>query len=131
MRGGALQQVEFQRDNGMSPNGRFLHGSRISTIFVHAISIFCVPKRALPSSDDREFFQWVADAAFANPFSEQRHELDIKIAGHFDTEVERGLFLKNAVSQRVRKLDAAGQAHLRFYSGEDRERMRTVFLFEA
>jgi transcriptional regulator with AAA-type ATPase domain len=83
------------------------------------------------SATDREFFQWVGTAAFANPFSEQRFELDVKIAGRFKDEDERGEFLKRAVSERVRRLDAAGKAHLRYYAGEERELMRNVFLFEA
>jgi hypothetical protein len=90
-----------------------------------------VTNKATVSATDREFFQWVARAAFVNPFSEQRHELDLKIAGRFRNEIERGEVLKRAVSQRVRKLADAGKANLRFYAGEDRELVRSVFLFEA
>jgi DNA-binding NtrC family response regulator len=81
---------------------------------------------------DRQFFQWVADAAFANPFSEERQELDLKIIGRqFKDESERGTFLMEAVTTRVEKLREAGRATLRFYAGPDRELMRHVFLFEA
>ena len=87
-------------------------------------------RKSTISATDREFFQWVGTAAFANPFSEQRFELDVKIAGRFKDENERGEFLKRAVSKRVRNLEAAVKAHLRFYSGEELDLMRNVFLFE-
>jgi transcriptional regulator with AAA-type ATPase domain len=88
--------------------------------------------RTAISPSDREFFQWVGTAAFANPFSEQRFELDVKITGRsFKDENERGEFLKRAVTERVHKLEVAGKAHLRFYAAAERELMRNVFLFEA
>src|SRR5436309_7548924 len=80
---------------------------------------------------DREFWQWVSSAAFANPFSEERYELDLKIAGEFKNEAERAQFLTRAVSDRVRKLESQGQATLRCYAGGEREVMRNVFLFEV
>src|SRR5438552_10446083 len=80
---------------------------------------------------DREFWQWVSHAVFANPFSEQRHELDLKIAGRFRDEAERAAFLRQAVSERVQKLESQGKADLRRYAGDERELMRNVFLFEA
>src|SRR5262245_22618676 len=86
--------------------------------------------KAAISPSDREFFHWVAGAAFANPFSEKRLELDRKIAGHFRNEDERAEFLKRSVSDRVAKLDVQGLADLRRFSGEERELMRDVFLFE-
>lgn len=90
-----------------------------------------MPAKIVIPPADREFFQWVADAAFANPFSERRLELDRKITGGtFRNETERGEFLKRAVSDRVRKLSSQSRADLRAYSGEDRQLMRNVFLFE-
>src|SRR6266581_8319157 len=80
---------------------------------------------------DREFMQWVSSAAFANPFSEQRYELDLKIAGQFKNEAERAEFLTRAVSDRVQKLENQGHATLRCYAGDERELMRNVFLFEV
>jgi transcriptional regulator with AAA-type ATPase domain len=90
-----------------------------------------MPSQSSLSSADREFFQWVAGAAFANPFSEQRLDLDRKIIGApFKNETERGEYLKRSVSDRVRKLTSPGRADLRAYAGVDREMMRHVFLFE-
>src|SRR5262245_30115395 len=81
---------------------------------------------------DRQFWQWVSHAAFANPFSDDRYELDRKIASRkFKDEAERGEFLREAVTRRVEKLERQGQAELRLYAGEDRELMRNVFLFET
>ena len=80
---------------------------------------------------DREFWQWVSRAVFANPFSEQRLELDRRIAGTFKNEDERAEFLRRAVSAQVRKLECRGAGQLRSYSGEERDMMRHVFLFEA
>ena len=88
-------------------------------------------KTTIPPAE-REFFQWVAGAAFANPFSEQRLVLDRKIAGQpFKNETERAEFLKRSVSERVQKLASQGRAELRAFGGEDRELLRHVFLFEV
>ena len=84
------------------------------------------------SSADREFLQWVASAAFVNPFSEQRHDLDWKITRvRFKDEAARGRCLRRVVSERVQKLVSMGQADLRRYADDDREVMRNVFLFEV
>ena len=90
-----------------------------------------MPAKTVILPTDREFFQWVAGAAFANPFSEQRLELDRKIAGQFRNEDERAEFLRCSVSDRITKLEAQGLADLRRFSGEERELMRDVFLFEV
>ena len=91
-----------------------------------------MPANAALSKSDREFFQWVAGAAFTNPFSPQRLEFDQKIANRkFSDETERAEFLKQSVSSRVEKLVTPGLANLRAHGGEDRELMRLVFLFEA
>ncbi len=90
-----------------------------------------MPAKTAISTADREFFQWVAGAAFANPFSDRRLELDRKIAGQFRNEDERAEFLRRSVSDRITKLQSQGLADLRRFSGEDRELMRDVFLFEV
>jgi DNA-binding NtrC family response regulator len=83
------------------------------------------------NAGDREFFQWVAEAAFANPFGERRLELDLQIAGApFRDDNERAQGLERAVTARVRQLSPR-RPHLREFSGADRELMRLVFLFEA
>lgn len=91
-----------------------------------------MPAKTTLAAKDREFFQWVAAAAFTNPFSARRLEFDHKIAGTtFNDETERAEFLKRTVSARVEKLAADGLADLRRFAGEERELMRNAFLFEA
>ena len=78
----------------------------------------------------REFCQRIAAAAFANPFSEQRHELDLQIAGDFHDEPERVARLQQSVGELVQNLVREGKAHLDGYRGEERRVMEIVFLFE-
>src|SRR5687767_6812533 len=80
---------------------------------------------------EREFWLMISAAAFSNPFSEQRYELDVKIAGAFEGETQRGELLEQSIVQRVQALETQGRAHLKFFSGRDREIMRTGFLFEV
>src|SRR5882724_10423398 len=80
---------------------------------------------------EREFWRLIADAAFSNPFSEQRLELDLKIAGDFHGESERVALLKKSICDRAGRLEQQGVAHLRRYSGTEREVMRIGFLFEV
>jgi hypothetical protein len=80
---------------------------------------------------DRNFWRMIAEATFANPFSDQRYELDRRIAGRFEGESQRVEFLKNAVCDRVERLQQNGRAHLRHFRGAEREAMRNGFLFEV
>src|SRR5262245_14129723 len=73
----------------------------------------------------------ISHAAFTNPFSDQRYELDLKIAGHFDGGPQRVELLKKVVCERVQILEAQGKAEIRHYSGAEREVMRNGFLFEV
>ncbi len=86
--------------------------------------------RILPS--DREFFEVVSQTAFCNPFSEKRAELDARIVGHsVDVFSEAHLDeMTQVMSARVERLEREGPADVRRYSGEDRDLMQTVFLFE-
>src|SRR5438128_2849575 len=102
-----------------------------STVYARSANSFCMAGRTKIHPQDREFLQWVSSAAFANPFSEERYELDLKIAGQFKNEAERAEFLTRAVSDRVQKLENQGHATLRSYAGQERELMRNVFLFEV
>ncbi|MEK7678161.1 MAG: sigma 54-interacting transcriptional regulator [Verrucomicrobiota bacterium] len=84
-------------------------------------------------SADREFFELIAQAAFSNPFSEERAELDQRIVGRpLNPFLEdRPDLLAQIVSDRLRKLEAQGLSELRHCAGEDRPLMQTVFLFEV
>ena len=89
-----------------------------------------MPRAASLEPTEREFCQRIAAAAFANPFSDQRHELDLQIAGHFHGEPERVERLRTSVGDLVQKLERENKAHLAVYNGEDRRVMEIVFLFE-
>src|SRR2546425_2970575 len=102
-----------------------------STVYARSVNSFCMAGRTKIHAQDREFLQWVSSAAFANPFSEERYELDLKIAGQFKNEAERAELLTESVAGRVQKLESQGHATLRCYAGGEREVMRNVFLFEV
>jgi len=80
---------------------------------------------------DRQFWQMIAEAAFTNPFSDQRYELDRQIAGEFESESQRVQLLKTAVCERVERLKLHGRAKVGYYRRSPEEGvMRNVFLFE-
>jgi len=80
---------------------------------------------------DAEFWRMIAEATFANPFSDRRYELDHRIAGYFEGEPQRVQLLKDAVCERVESLRQKSRAHLRHFRGPEREVMRNGFLFEV
>src|SRR5258706_13497799 len=80
---------------------------------------------------DGEFWRMISEATFANPFSDQRYDLDRQIAGYFEGERQRAELLKNAVCDRVERLERSGRANLRHFRGPEREVMRNGFLFEV
>lgn len=80
---------------------------------------------------DRQFFQAASRATFANPFSEERRELDQQLLGSFVGDPEIAERLSAALAVRLTKLERQGAADFRRYAGEEREVMRSVFLFES
>ena len=81
---------------------------------------------------EREFFKTVAQAAFTNPFSQSRVDLDRSIAAcsdslSWDDLVERGT---RRVAAELERLRSAGRADLQRYGADDRELLRTVLLFD-
>ena len=85
------------------------------------------------NSGDRQFFEWVTRAAFANPFGSERMELDRKITGaaQFHDEVERVAHLQRAVTERWRRLTGKERPALRDFDRADRDRVRHVLLFDV
>ena len=65
---------------------------------------------------DREFWQLISRAAFANPFSPERRELDLRIAGTPETNLEK---LSATVFERVAKIEKENAANFRSYTGVD------------
>jgi hypothetical protein len=81
---------------------------------------------------ERDFFKTVAQAAFTNPFSQARIELDRKIAGSdaamsWDELVELAI---TRIVERLAQLRTAGRDDLQCYGTDDRDLLRTVFLFD-
>ncbi|MSM39421.1 MAG: sigma-54-dependent Fis family transcriptional regulator [Geobacter sp.] len=84
------------------------------------------------TSAEREFFKLVAQAAFANPFSKARIELDRKLAGTeadmpWDDLVEVAI---TRIVERLAQLRATGRDDLQRYGADDRDLLSTAFLFE-
>lgn len=89
--------------------------------------------KGLMGSAEREVFSLLARAAFANPFGEERAEIDLRIAGASGpvSREERLRLLLPRMTAGLGKLEASGKADVRAYGGQDRETIETVFLFEA
>lgn len=85
------------------------------------------------TSETRAFFSLVSEAAFANPFSQHRVELDKKISGGSATRPWRDI-VPEAVSQvakQIEKLDADRPAKIQDFKQADRELIEHVFLFDV
>ncbi len=85
------------------------------------------------SGEDRGFLRLVAEAAFSNPFSDERVETDIKIIDQTscrDNE-ERILKVMKTVADHVARLETQGFGDLRRFEGEDRNIVQTAFLFDV
>src|ERR1051325_9118916 len=76
------------------------------TFYAGRPNILCMPhRRAVLDATEREFWLVISQAAFSNPFSEERHDLDLKIAGRFEGEFERVERLKQVVCERIERLE--------------------------
>jgi transcriptional regulator with AAA-type ATPase domain len=83
------------------------------------------------SAEDRQFFQLVSQAAFSNPFSDERVRLDQQLAGVTGAGKEKVLQAALvSVSARVRALERCGLANLSLYAGGDRECLALGILFD-
>lgn len=93
----------------------------------HDIYILCMIKKLSLTETDRNFFEIVAQAAFINPFIEERMDLDKIIAGPeasslWDELVEQAIA---AIRRRLQALKDPG-----LYNQDDRNLLRTAFLFD-
>ena len=91
-----------------------------------------MPGKKHLNPEEREFFSMVYSAGVANPFSNERVELDLKIAGLFPdaTRAERIEKSVYEVNRRILKLETENRANLAVYTGKDRELVKAAFLFE-
>ncbi|MCU0599800.1 MAG: sigma 54-interacting transcriptional regulator [Desulfobacterales bacterium] len=90
-----------------------------------------VVKRPL-HSEERDFFTLVSRAAFANPFGDERSEIDLQISGlhTWASQEDRISAVVNEVSRRTGDLERDGIADINLYYGDDRNMIEKVFLFE-
>lgn len=84
------------------------------------------------SETERSFFRLVSQAAFLNPFGEERFDLDLKIAASREGSPEQALDAVIAkVMEAVGRLEKSGRADIRHYEKPDRELVETIFLFDV
>ena len=84
------------------------------------------------NSNERHFFKTVYNAAFANPFSDLREKLDLKIAGLFPSASRRESIdlCINEVDHRIKELEGQNRANINAFQGRDKEIITVVFLFD-
>lgn len=90
-------------------------------------------KKARLNPEEFDFFKTVHNAAFANPFSDLREKLDIKIAGLFPSASRREGIDQSIqeVGHRISVLEQQGRADINAFEGQDREVITIVFLFDV
>ncbi len=90
-------------------------------------------KKASFTPEEQNFFRTVHNAAFANPFSDLREKLDIKIAGLFPSATRREGIDQSIqeVRHRINELEKQGRADINIYEGQDKEIITIVFLFDV
>ena len=93
--------------------------------------ILCMKTTSL-SSNDREFFSLVAKAAFTNPFSLKRLEIDRTITGDTTNRPWIGIRPEavREVTQRIGQLDKDGAVTIGDFKTADRRLIESVFLFD-
>lgn len=84
------------------------------------------------TGSEQDFFAIVGQAAFINPFSDERTELDAKIVGQYpgaskSTRLQKAV---KEVSRRLDQLQAEGRSNLNAYQGKDRQLLQKAYLFE-
>jgi len=89
-------------------------------------------KKTKLSPEELNFFKTVHNAAFANPFSDLRKRLDIKIAGLFPSATRREGIDQSIqeIRHRITQLEEQGRSDINAFEGQDREIMAVVFLFD-
>jgi len=92
--------------------------------------ILCMATKIKLTAEDRAFFQLVGAAAFSNPFSEQRDQLDRQLAGVTGSKHKNQLQAAIAsVHERMQQIERGGRASLSLYQEEDRSCLALGMLF--
>lgn len=89
-------------------------------------------KKARLTREEHLFFKTVYNAAFANPFSDLREKLDMKIAGYFPSATKKESLDRctKEVDLRIKELEAQGRTNINAFHGKDKEIISAVFLFD-
>ncbi len=83
-------------------------------------------------TEERQFFRMVYHAAFANPFSDLREKLDLRIAGLFPSVSRRESINRciKEVDKKIRHLESKGRGTINAFRGQDKTIIKIVFLFD-
>lgn len=94
--------------------------------------ILCMTKTLVLTPSERDFFKTVAQAAFTNPFSQTRVDLDRIIAGTSAVMSWEVLVMEATarIGEKLAKLKKNCRDDLKCYGSDDRELLRTAFLFD-
>jgi len=91
-----------------------------------------MPKKRALTSEQREFFRLVAEAAFSNPFTKEREELDERISGKPGLSRREQIDATTArVRAHIAELGLHDDATLSGYPAEDTRILQSAFLFDA
>lgn len=84
------------------------------------------------NSSEREFLAEISQAAFSNPFSDERAEIDIRIAGVSPaaSETLRISRVVDRITGWLQSFEKSGRANVTYYDTQDRELVEKAFLFE-
>jgi hypothetical protein len=90
-------------------------------------------KKISLSPEDRSFFSLVSKAAFINPFSKQRFELDLEIIGDKRRRPWRFVVpdVIKEVSGRISQLDKNGVVRVSDFEPADQKTAQDLFLFDV
>ena len=80
-----------------------------------------MPKKARLTTEEREFFSLVNQAVFANPFGNERVEIDLKIAGLSPGVPERERIEKaiSNIAATMDRFEKEGRDNISQYAGLD------------
>ena len=90
-------------------------------------------KKVTLSPKERYFFRTVYNAAFANPFSDLREKLDLKIAGLFPSALRKDSkdLCINEVDRRIKELESQDRANINYFDGQDKKIIMVVYMFDV
>ena len=91
-----------------------------------------MPEKARLKPEEREFFSLVNQAVFANPFGDERMEIDLKIAGLPSGVPERERIEKaiRNITATMDRFEKEGRDNINHYSGKDRRLIENSFLYD-